>query len=110
MKYPREHDVKTQTRRAGAAIVVAAFAALTMMSATAAYADGPTSATLTCEKIKQNCLARVARAASRIHAASDGNERPHLTESDCASAYSQARSTGVWPEHLPYNFAAQCTN
>jgi hypothetical protein len=109
MKNAKTNDAKNRISRSGGALVAVAFAALTL-GTSAAHADGASGSTLTCEKIKQNCMARVARDASRIHAASDGIERPHLTTSDCESAYSQARSTGVWPEHLPYFFAAQCSN
>ena len=109
MKNSEVHHFPRWVTRSAAAVVVATFATLTM-GAFAAHADGPASSTLTCQKIQQNCLARVAKDASRVHAASDGIERPHLTVSDCESAYAQAQSTGVWPEHLPYNFAAQCTN
>jgi hypothetical protein len=109
MRNSEVHYFPQWVTRSAAALVVAGFASLTL-SAPAAYADGPNGAVMTCEKIKQNCMARVARDASRVHAASDGIERPHLTASDCQSSYTQAQSTGVWPEHLPYFFAAQCTN
>ncbi len=76
-----------------------------------ALADGIANAPQTCQKIQQNCLARVAKgAATRAKAPQDGVDRPHLTEADCSASYAQAQTTGVWPEHLPYNFAAQCTN
>ncbi len=76
-----------------------------------ALADGPATAPLTCQKIQQNCLARVAKAAAaQAKAQKDGVDRPHLTEADCSASYAQAQATGVWPEHVPYNFAAQCTN
>ena len=33
-----------------------------------------------------------------------------LTMEGCWDSYHKARRTGIWPEHIPYNFAITCTN
>ena len=76
-----------------------------------ALAGGLPNVSLTCEKIQQNCMARVAKwDASQAKAANPNAMAAHLTVADCAGGYAQAKKTSIWPEHLPYYFAAQCTN
>ena len=56
-------------------------------------------------------MARVAKwDASQAKAANPNAMAAHLTVADCAGGYAQAKKTSIWPEHLPYYFAAQCTN
>jgi mannose/fructose/N-acetylgalactosamine-specific phosphotransferase system component IIC len=59
-----------------------------------------------CQKIMDSCMARADKAARASNL--DGVQRPHLTAEICSDLFAQANATGVWPEKIPYGFAATC--
>jgi len=32
-----------------------------------------------------------------------------MTRNECYDSYHVAESTGIWPAHIPFNFATSCT-
>ena len=99
---------KTQPRstRSLAALVLlsTAFAGIAPPAALAAAPGaGPT-----CLSLHDRCLAYIQRKAKA--ASSQGATQTGITETECYDSYHKAQSTGVWPEHLPFNFAMSCTN
>ena len=88
------------------------FAALAMLSSSLvvvrpALADTP--AAPTCQTLENKCLKHV-RASATTAPAADGIERPHMTEAECYDSFHAAESTGVWPAHVPFNFAIKCAS
>lgn len=95
-------------RRSLPASTAAAFIAVaTGCAAFDSASAAATTAPQTCESIKQKCVSRVAHRMKTEKP--DGIERPHLTFAECDASYHEAEKTGVWPEHLPLNFAVPCT-
>jgi hypothetical protein len=86
----------------------AALATLILLSG-ALPAAATTTAAPACLALHDKCLAHVQRRNAAPPAA-DGIERPHLTENECYDSYHAAQKSGVWPEHLPFNFAIDCAN
>ena len=88
-------------------LAFAGAAALLLLATVAARPD--TAAGPTCAALEQKCLKHVAGNPKAPKIASDGVARPHMTDTECYDSYHKAEDTGVWPEHLPFNFAIACT-
>ena len=91
----------------GALAALALLAASMGSAAAAASASNPP----TCQSLEDKCLKHVhRREASSGEPASDGVDRPHITALECYDSFHKAQQSGIWPEHLPFNFAIQCAN
>jgi len=73
-------------------------------SAMAAAADPPT-----CKQLEERCVAFIHIRDAKAKPPADGVERPHIKLDECYDNYHKAEQTGVWPAHLPFNFAVKCT-
>lgn len=101
--------------RSAAFVAPVALAGILLVSASPWVGFGPALAATakdapTCEQLKEKCLAHIRKREANTKAPPETEGRPHLQAEECYANYSKARETGVWPEHLPLNFAIACTN
>jgi hypothetical protein len=74
----------------------------------AAFAIAASGKAATCQALEDKCLIHVRAREASAKPAADGVERPHITEFECYDSFHKAQDTGVWPQHLPFNFAMPC--
>ena len=89
--------------RKTAILLVATASALAVGTSMAVAKETPT-----CQALEDQCVKHVETIAARQPEA-DGIERPHMTRNECYDSYHAAESTGIWPAHIPFNFATSCT-
>jgi len=85
--------------------------AILLVATASAFAAGSGMAATTiptCQALEDKCVKHVAAIESR-KPADDGVDRPQMTTTECYDSYHAAEATGVWPAHVPFNFAVTCT-
>ena len=87
-----------------AVLAILASACITIRPVLADTAPAPT-----CQSLEDKCLKHV-HVKQTAAPDSDGVDRPHMTETECYDSFHAAAGTGIWPAHVPFNFAVKCTS
>ena len=83
-------------------------AAATLLFTLASPAFAATTAP-TCLALRDKCVAHAAKMEAKP-AADDGIARPRISADECYDSYRAATETGIWPAHVPFNVATNCSN